>query len=406
MQLGGIDATSAEVVYEFTPDPAAVARGFEGAGACSKTSKAAQLASQMPGSSDGIDTRSTPARDALDKFAGIEDGAVNTPGVPGLRSSRREFEAIGDVKGLRQFEPPDQRVARLQAEVADLLKLAECPPGKGVTDSAELLGGDPAAIAAELKVLERRLGGLARDGPPAWHPLPGGGGEAASGPMAQSLVSRLDRLATGQALAAELPVSGDGRFTYEINYAPSSAALADSSKLAALEGSVAEVERRLGGPDPASPFPDLQSAISQLHKRLSLLDGGKLDAIRGRVEKVMGDVDAMLIKKAELLKPGADDELDEKVKELYEFCHRWTSTAASLPAIVARLRSLQALHQQSATFSARLAALEQQQDELTRLLDTTNAAVQELGKSLQENMTVVNANMKSLEEKIKGCGKR
>merc|ERR1740129_1121334 len=304
--------------------------------------------------------------------------------------------------GLRQFEPPDQRVARLQAEVADLLKLAEGPPGKGVTDPAELLGGDPAAIAAELKVLERRLGGLARDGPPAWHPLSGSGGEAASGPMAQSLVSRLDRLATGQALAAELPVSGDGRFTYEINYAPSSVALADSSKLAALEGSVAEVERRLGGPDPASPFPDLQSAISQLHKRLSLLDGGKLDAIRGRVEKVMADVDAMLIKKAELLKPGAD----EKVKELYEFCHRWNSTAASLPAIVARLRSLQALHQQSATFSARLAALEQQQDELTRLLDTTNAAVQELGKSLQENMTVVNANMKSLEQKIKGCGKR
>merc|ERR1712241_1071706 len=101
----------------------------------------------------------------------------------------------------------------------------------------------------------------------------------------------------------------------------------------------------------------------------------------------MGDLDQALAKKAELVSANADPELDRKVSELYEFCHRWSATAASLPTLVSRLQSLQALHQQSATFAARLTALEEQQVELVKLLETTNRAVQELGVGLKENMT-------------------
>merc|ERR1712110_540470 len=84
-----------------------------------------------------------------------------------------------------------------------------------------------------------------------------------------------------------------------------------------------------------------------------------------------------------------DDDTDAKVAELYEFCHRWSIASNSLPQIVTRLRSLQSLHQQSASFTSRLQALEQQQEELLKLLETTNTAVKDLGDGLQENMTIV-----------------
>merc|ERR1712039_318501 len=108
------------------------------------------------------------------------------------------------------------------------------------------------------------------------------------------------------------------------------------------------------------------------------------------------DIEQVLEKKDQLEGGSGDREL----AELYEFCNRWNAAAASLPSIVTRLRTLQGIHQQSTTFAARLAALEKQQDELHKLLETTNGAVQELSHSLKENMTIVRDNMKSFEEKI------
>merc|ERR1711862_823673 len=107
----------------------------------------------------------------------------------------------------------------------------------------------------------------------------------------------------------------------------------------------------------------------------------------------------MLTKKSELDGNGAGSNMDRKVDELYEFCHRWSATTASPPMIITRLQTLQALHQQSTSFAPRLAAVELQQDELAKLLETTNTAVQDVGRALQENMTTMKDRMRSLEEK-------
>jgi len=383
-----------EVVYEFTPEPSSVALG---------SSSSAPKASAATGAAgEGLDTRSAPPREAFDSFAKREAGAS----ASSSSRPRAEYEALGSAPGLKGFEPPEQRLARLQAEVADLLKFAESPAaqagGTNAQDAAELLGGEPTSVASDLRVLEQRLSSLARDGPPTWRgQTPGGGAgtEVGAGPMPQALVARIERLAA--AGGAAQTTGAEGRLTYEISYSPSPSALADSSRIAALESSIAEIERRIGVLDPASPISDLQTAVSQMQKRLSLLDTNKIDAISRRVHVVMAEVESMLSKKAELLDSGGSDHNDQKVSELYEFCHRWSSTAASLPAIVLRLQSLQGLHHQSASFVSRLAALEQQQDELATLLETTNSAVEEVKRSLQDNMVTVRDNMKTLEEKIK-----
>lgn len=154
--------------------------------------------------------------------------------------------------------------------------------------------------------------------------------------------------------------------------------------------------------EPTATIIDLQAALLQLQKRVALLDTAKIEAISRRVQVVMGDVDAMLIKKPEenAKESAHDDQADHKVGELYESCHRWNATSAGLPYLVARLQSLKGVHEQSASFGQRLCQLEQQQEELAKLLEVTNSTVLELGASLQDNMLVMAENMQSLEAKI------
>ncbi|CAE8726901.1 unnamed protein product, partial [Polarella glacialis] len=155
--------------------------------------------------------------------------------------------------------------------VAELLLLAERSAARdGPAAAAELLGGDASEVATELKVLEKRLAGLTRDaqGSPFGQ---ASGGTVAGCTMPGSLVAQLERLASAPSGGAA-KASGDGRVTYEISYAPNTAAIADSAKIAAMESSIADIEKQLGVVDPSSfAFSDLQSAVTLLQKRLSLL---------------------------------------------------------------------------------------------------------------------------------------
>lgn len=352
-----------EVVFE-TPDP---------------PQRAVPSTTPSKVTAEGLDTSATRVQDAFDTFAKKE--ANGGAGGKTLARPKREFE-VGS-----SFEPPEQRFARLQAEVAELLKYTE------KSKEADVLGADPVAMSMELKVLEQRLAGLAES---SWG-RSGGRHQASGYAMPSSLVSQLDRLASGPA-STSTGAGADGQVTYEIHYTPSVANISDGAKLASMESSIAEIEKQLGVLQPSNPFPDLQTAIAQLHKRISLLDAIKLETIQKSLDKVLGEVQQVLNKKAEL--EGTDKDLDQKVSQLYDFCHRWSATAASLPLIVQRLQSLQALHLQSASFASRLNALEKRQEELARLLETTSEAVQDLHTGLRENMSIVKENMKSLEDKI------
>mmetsp|Transcript_59671 Transcript_59671/g.106064 ORF Transcript_59671/g.106064 Transcript_59671/m.106064 type:complete len:383 (+) Transcript_59671:44-1192(+) len=344
--------------------------------------------------SEGIDTSPSSTQAAFQKFRESEDANGHSASLP--RKARSGYE-VGK-KG--NFEPPEQRLMRLQAEVAELMALSEkAAKTKEAEAAIEYLGADAAEMTSELKVLEQRLAGLAKEGSMNQQGLTGKASVVGAA-MTGSLVSSLERLATGKAVPKS---SAEGQVTYEISYVPSTAAIADSAKIAAMESSIADLERQLGVMDPSNPFPDLQTAVAQLQKRVALLDRAKLDLVSKGVDKVLREMEQVLAKKAELDggSKGEDrKEQDQKVRQLYEFCHRWSATASSLPAIVARLHSLQALHLQSSSFAARLEALEQQQEELHKLLESTSAAVQDLSKGLQENMAIVRDNMQSLEAKI------
>jgi len=324
-------------------------------------------------------------------------------GGGGERSGGRrklEYETLG-ASGAKGFEPPEQRLSRLTAEVGDLIKIVESNKDASQQESSagisDFAGSDPASVAAELRVLEQRLGGLARDGAVVGQEQKAA---PAAGATAGSLAVQLERLATGGGATMSTAGAGDGRVTYELRYAPLSSSVSEESKLASLENTLAAIETQLGVFDQACPFSDLQSAVMQVQRRLASLDQQRMEIIRSGVAKTMVEVEGVIKKKEELEGAAADPVLDRKANELFEFCHRWNAVAPSLPAIVSRLQSLQALHQESHSFTSRLAALEHQQEELTKLLETTSTAVQDLSKSMQENMTTVRDSMRALEGKI------
>ena len=165
-------------------------------------------------------------------------------------------------------------------------------------------------------------------------------------------------------------------------------------RIASVESALAAVERQLGVFDESCPFADLQTAVVQLERQVATLDEQRLGAIGASAQKVLGDVEAALARKAELEGGGGDLELDRKVEELYEFCQRWTSASPVLPSMVSRLRTLQALSHESSSFAPRLEALERQQEDLLQQLSTTSSQVQDLGKELHENMTVASLPLK------------
>merc|ERR1719434_645485 len=100
-------------------------------------------------------------------------------------------------------------------------------------------------MASELRVLEQRLSSLAlggSEGDGAAAPVPDANGPAGPYALSGSLMQQLERLAAsggggGSAAKKAAAVGGaDGHhITYEINYAPSTTAMADGAKVAALE---------------------------------------------------------------------------------------------------------------------------------------------------------------------------
>lgn len=408
-----------EVIFEYVPESSAASKGavaasrprgaLAGASAGAGATAAALHPSidEKPGPATMVAASVFQKREEAESAA--EQAAAEQAAPAAAAAARRSsFQQLEEVASRVAFEPAEQKVAKLQAEVLELLALVEASGARDGNAAADLLGGRPAEVTGELRGLEKRLEALAKEGPAAWHKGDGKVGSAGHGPLAMPapLVKQLEAFAAGapQKQAAPPPSGADaeGRVTYELRYAPSAGAVAESMQVAQLEVAVREVEKHLGAPDPNAPFSDLHSAVADLQRRVSLLDPAKIDSIAHRVKTVMEDIDRVLAKTTELDGGGEGKQAEEdaKVHELYELCHQWNAAAGALPSVLSRLRSLQALHQQSASFAQRLQALEQQQDELQKLLETTNSAVRELGEGLTENTAIARDNMRALEEKV------
>lgn len=399
-----------EQVFEYTPEPQAATRTAVGVKGGVTTSRAAVSSALPARENENIDTNALNVRSAMNIFfkkeadsSAIEQEAAKTEAQ---RQRQAAQEAVALPTSHHHSESLDQRCARLQVECLELLRCCESSSMGDIKARAELMGTDPKALADELRTLEKLLRGWRKGATATTEAAAGGEGTGAGagagggpGAMSDSLTAQLDKLASGAAGAGARGSGGqEGMVTWEVNFAPSTIPIIESSQIASLESSLAEMEKKIG--ISGAKDQDIYHTMIQLHQRMGLLDPQKLESIRTIAGKAKAGLDAAAMQKDQL--PGRDGHVDKKVKDLYDTCYRWTPVAANLPAVVTRMQSLEALHQMSASFTSRLGALEHEQEELMKILEVTNMAMSEMQKGMQENMMILKENMEALEKKLAG----
>lgn len=376
-----------EIVYESIPEPAPSQQRL---GATIKGPGAEPTRNIASADNESIDMSTINMQGALGFFLTREaEVARSDVGQLDTSGTRRGLQFdLGSSRG--SLEQLGQRCTRVHVELTELLCV--------VDDAADMCSGgnEPALcsrIAEELRGLRQQLRAMTRgrcgNGPKS--------SRASAVPTASAL---LERLASGPDSEKPLRIIPDYKgVTWDISYMPSISGIAQTSQIAALTGRLAEIEKELGTCDPAAQIGGMQSAMTVLYRRLSLLDVQRLEAVRRGMSKAARALDAALSIQ-EGSRGVAEPEVVKRVADAYECCHRWAPIAATLPVLVSRLQSLQALHEQGVEFRARLSALEHQQSEVAKLLEVTSNAVHDLGQGMQENMLIVQANMQNLEHKL------
>jgi len=189
----------------------------------------------------------------------------------------------------------------------------------------------------------------------------------------------------------------DQRVTYELYYTPELAKYQQLSQIADLEKRITELEKLLGKHSGAISGGNLVSSIEQIKTKLSLLDARQLDRLSLKVKLLSQDLDALTKKEEEVLQSVL---AQQKINELYDIINRIDVSTQQLPTLISRLQSLKALHEESAFFVRTLKQLENEQQEISKLITVNNTTLVEVSKGLKSNFTAIEHNFSSLEKRI------
>ncbi|KDO29942.1 hypothetical protein SPRG_05132 [Saprolegnia parasitica CBS 223.65] len=201
-----------------------------------------------------------------------------------------------------------------------------------------------------------------------------------------------DQAATGE------PADG---VVYEVYALPESREQKHATvKLASIEQRLVQLEKAVGGPTASR---SILHAINDLEGRMALLQPAELDAISSRVSALLHDLTA--VSKLQDLHGTVQQSIltaqeSSQLNVMREKLQSVSATAAALPALVEKLTSLRALHQDASTFSTRLQTLETSHDHLKEILSTDAALLRNMEANLAANVAVFAANMESLDKRM------
>lgn len=339
---------------------------------------------------------------AFEKFAGkVYDTTASDFSDSSIRkiSSRR-----GDYNTLRQnkqkMETPMERYNRLKSEMQEFQEeLAAIATQADAKNDA--VGDVSKAVSADLSKLEGELGTVLQDkrlAPFLEHSFPISQSDIVQKSVASQLLSELSKAATKTKPGP--PGSSDG-VTYELYYNPSANNKLD---LAALDRRLATLESTVGGTEAAPGFPDIQTGLLHLQRKLELLDQQKLDAAYRRIKSLVAELE--LFEQQKAATSGKPTGQEQKIDELYKLMSRWDKSSEQLPLVVSRLQSLKDLHEESANAVARVQALEKQNAAIDSLLRNDQAALSQVSKSLATNVGVMAGNVKALETRFDELAKK
>ncbi|KNE72230.1 hypothetical protein AMAG_16713 [Allomyces macrogynus ATCC 38327] len=332
---------------------------------------------------------------------------------PRARRAYRTYpqSAVDALRRARARVPPLQRLARLQAEAAQLAEDIQNPTANGHAGDA----GRYAEAVAQLAALERDLDEFhSRARAAAGLSTPPLGTSA--GVKDHQLASRvLEHIKSFR----ESALAGGPTFQRGLYYTPETSALVRSSKLADMDARVHALERVVGHTlEPELvPRDPLASTIARLETHVSYLaQPRQLDALARQLKVVNEELAALAAGPLAASRAAGGGsptqqqpiraDLVDKVEALYALVDKMDPLVPVVPRVLARLQALHTLHAEAGMFADGLRRLVADQARTDRAVRDLSDAVARLEKAAVANADTVAANVAALEERVDGLVRR
>jgi len=220
------------------------------------------------------------------------------------------------------------------------------------------------------------------------------------------LIKELQRFQAMQQGDSELADKEVGKATYSL-YAGLNP---DGPNLASLAQRIARIENVLGKPpDKGLSYPNMTTAVSHLVKNLQLLDQEKLASVLTKVKQLNTELGALEKssnkEKSEQERPTekelATQAQTERVNKMFNTMKNWDRAAGDLPVLVERLKKLKDVHDAGAGMTDKINRLEQQQEQISKLLQEDKELLKKASESLAENSKKMHENVVALDRRMK-----
>ena len=204
--------------------------------------------------------------------------------------------------------------------------------------------------------------------------------------------------------------SSSNTLTYELYHNVDTVRVREAEAMNDLELRVASLEKLLvqkdKDEDRESSTSTILSAIRKMENQMELLRPQTLDALSRRMKTIVSEYESFSrrMSRARSKNGGVSNPIRaQKLATALEKIDSYDKISASIPSLVKRLKTLRALHEESATFSNRLSAIEKRQDRALEDLDRSEKLVSELEVAMRENMKTIAKNIEVLDERIDKC---
>ncbi|KAG2391741.1 hypothetical protein C9374_013226 [Naegleria lovaniensis] len=176
----------------------------------------------------------------------------------------------------------------------------------------------------------------------------------------------------------------------------------ETYKILRLEKRLALLEKLVGNGEESFPgeTSSIESVLSSLEKKLNMLDPFLLQSLESRVKFISKELDTISTSE------NHSSFNSEKVDSLFQKVSKWDELAKQVPMIVSRLQTLKIVHDEAIYFAGTVTKLKEQQEELMDLLHGNEDVLANFNQNFAENLTIINNNMKSLQERIKNLEKK
>uniref|UniRef100_K3X0S5 Dynactin subunit 2 n=1 Tax=Globisporangium ultimum (strain ATCC 200006 / CBS 805.95 / DAOM BR144) TaxID=431595 RepID=K3X0S5_GLOUD len=357
----------------------------------------------------------------------------STGGLPSTSASLATLSLSSQQSKKQELESPLTRFTRLTMEIKELeadltllAKNADVKKAKLLVDAAqeaeyeEVMEG-LATLQSNLAAIEQNAAfqPFLHHGPKQINAIHGDNALALQKELTSKFFKQIEALKAQQQGKTSVASSAGGEtaapIVYEIYSNGELNAIDKDAKTRtlALESRIATLEKAIGNfhvkelrTDGLSGLStsgaDLMSVVAQLEKRVNLLNEKNLDSIKTRTTALIHEFTLLnKLKESPSVQGALNSHADrEKIQQIYDKLKSIDDVSGAVPALVDRLVTLKSIHDESLNMTARVKKVEQANETLSGLLETDTALLENIEKSLAENVKIFQSNIQTLDERM------